>query len=389
MEIKNDNNGGARYLVMLGLLGMLTALAPVVNNMFSPAMPAIMAAFGVSKASVQMGLTACMIGLAVGQLVLGPLSDRYGRRPVLLISMGAFVVCSAVLVVCSSLSWFIALRLLQGLSASGGIVISRSMATDVASDRALLRMLAVINVINGVMPIVTPVAGASACAAWGWQGVMACMAVVGVVLALGCLTLRETLPSERRVRKAWIARPYITLLTRKSFVSTVLHQGGALGVLFGNIAATPFLVGHYGMAPSMTGVLLAVNGVFTALGAGLAGAMRDARRGVALTSVGLPVLALLLVSSVLWLDNVWAYEAVMCAMLALVGVTLTSSSTRAMDVARDQAGTGSALLGAIGFVMGAIVAPLIGVGSLLWAVAATMLAMALWAASWGWVSVKS
>ena len=352
---------------LLSLLGMLTALATVVNNMFSPAMPALAQAMGCDASATQLCLTASMAGLALGQLIIGPLSDRLGRRMTLLCSMIAYVVASLALLVAPSMGLIVALRLLQGLSAGGGIVISRSVATDVSTGNGLLKMLAAINVINGLMPIVTPLLGGYIVSAAGYKGAFAAMAVVGLVLLAGCFRLKETLQAENRtgVNLSQTMTSFAVVLRNRQFLLTIVHQGGALAVLFGNIAATPFILQSYGYGPGSIGMALGINGIFTAIGAGLAPSLGGSLRGMRISAWGLAILAVLQ-AVVLWnAMGLWFYEALVCLMLFMVGITLTSSSTHAMECERSHAGTASALLGAVGFIAGAVAAPLIGLGDVL------------------------
>ena len=352
---------------LLSLLGMLTALATVVNNMFSPAMPALAQAMGCDASATQLCLTASMAGLALGQLIIGPLSDRLGRRMTLLCSMIAYVVASLALLVAPSMGLIVALRLLQGLSAGGGIVISRSVATDVSTGNGLLKMLAAINVINGLMPIVTPLLGGYIVSAAGYKGAFAAMAVVGLVLLAGCFRLKETLQAENRtgVNLSQTMTSFAVVLRNRQFLLTIVHQGGALAVLFGNIAATPFILQSYGYGPGSIGMALGINGIFTAIGAGLAPSLGGSLRGMRISAWGLAILAVLQ-AVVLWnAMGLWLYEALVCLMLFMVGITLTSSSTHAMECERSHAGTASALLGAVGFIAGAVAAPLIGLGDVL------------------------
>lgn len=356
-----------KKLYLLSVLGALTALAPVINNMFSPAMPDMATAFGVGDATVQLGLTAAMLGLALGQLVIGPWSDRAGRRRPLLLSLGLLVVASAACAFAPGIATFIALRVVQGVAAGGGIVIARSMATDISQGAELLKTLAFINVFNGVAPIITPLAGGALASAMGWQGPLVGILVVAALLLVCCRWVSESLPPSRRTDAAASASLtlYNKVLHNRPCMFTIAHQGMALAVLFGNIALTPFLVVHEGYSPSAIGYALGANGIFTALGAGAAAAMGDAMRGMRITSVGLVSCSVAMAAVLLGGLGLWAYELVISVMLFFVGVTLTSSSGHAMESARGEAGTASALLGAAGFVVGAIVAPLMSVGNML------------------------
>ena len=356
-----------KKIYLLCVLGLLTALAPVINNMFSPAMPAMAAAFSCEQASVQLGLTAAMLGLALGQLVIGPWSDRSGRRRPLLWSLALLVAASLACALAPGITTFVALRFVQGLAAAGGIVIARSVATDISRGNGLIKTLAFINVFNGLAPIVTPMVGGALTASMGWQGPMTGMLVVAAVLLVACLGVKESLPAERRVshdlRTTLLL--YKEVFGNRPCIHTILHQGSALAVLFGNIAATPFLVTHYGYSPSTIGYALSANGIFTALGAGAAAAMGSGARGMRITSAGLLPASVAMAVTLVGDLGFWPYEVCISVMLFFVGVTLTSSSGHAMESARNQAGTASALLGAVGFIAGAIVAPLMGVADML------------------------
>lgn len=144
---------------LLILLGMLTAFGPFVTDMYLPSLPSMGGYFHTTSSMVQLGLTTSMIGLAVGQVFFGPLSDRYGRRLPLLVAMWLFIASTLLCLFSRSIEQFVAFRLLQGIAGAGGIVISRSVATDKYAGRELAKMLAVIGAINGVAPVAAPIVG--------------------------------------------------------------------------------------------------------------------------------------------------------------------------------------------------------------------------------------
>ncbi|MBQ9219232.1 MAG: MFS transporter [Muribaculaceae bacterium] len=353
--------------LLLCILGTLTALAAVVNNMFSPAMPAIATTFGIEVPTAQLALTASLLGLAMGQVIIGPLTDRLGRHKPLMMSMVMLSLASVASLLSPSLTVLLALRLLQGLAAGGGIVIARSMASDMSQGSELIKTLAFINVFNGLGPIVTPMLGGALTTSMGWQGPMVGILAIALLLCVACAFVPETLTADRRAGATATSTLSLfnKVFTNRPCIFTILHQGMALAVLFGNIALTPFLVSHYDYSPAYIGYFLGGNGIFTALGAGVAAAMGTALRGMRIASGGLLATSAAMAVVLLGGMGLWAYEVVICLMLFFVGVTLTSSSGHAMDSARAQAGTASALLGAVGFVVGAVVAPLMGLVNLL------------------------
>lgn len=258
--MNNDNS----KTFLLVLLGLLTAFGPFVTDMYLPTLPAMTAFFHTSSSMVQMGLTTSMIGLAAGQLLFGPLSDKYGRRTPLLTAMWLFIGSTLLCIFASDIRQFVAARFLQGIAGSGGIVISRSVATDRFGGRDLARMLALIGAVNGVAPVVAPIIGGTFTDSIGWQGIFAILLALGCILLAGCFRLRESLPAERRSAVAWgdIFRSFGTVLRNRRYLAYVLQMGFAQGVLFAYIASSPFIVqGHYGFSAFEFSICFAVNAV--------------------------------------------------------------------------------------------------------------------------------
>lgn len=352
-------------IVLLSILGVLTAFATIINNMYLPALPELVEFFGTTVTQVQLGLTAGMAGLTVGSLVIGPVSDRLGRRVPLLLSMLVFTLASVGIIYATDINLFVALRLVQGFAGGGGVVIARSVATDNYREHALLVALAVINVINGIAPIVMPIAGGSIVETAGWKGIFVFMAAIGAVMLAACAMMGESLPAGLRNKGGVkdVCRQFVRVLGNKEFVCYIAHQGAAQMLLFGNIASSSYIVQqHYGFSPLAYSLTLGVNGLFIAIGAGAAGALRSSSAGVKVSSWGMLAFALVELAVVQLEPGFWVYEGVLCLMLAFMGITLTSSSSLAMESERTYVGTASALLGTVGFLAGSIVSPLVGIG---------------------------
>lgn len=379
------------FVFLYVLLGLLLALATVVNNMFSPAMPSMVSYFGVTEAMVQAGFMTGMLGLAAGQLIFGPLSDKFGRRRPLLFSMVLFIIATLCILPVKDVTLFVVLRFVQGFAAAGGIVISRSVATDRFQGQDLLKAFAVINIVNGLLPIVTPVMGGAAVSVAGWQGAFVTMLVIGIVLLVGCCMLKESLPTERRQAQNFLTayKHFGTVLGNRRFVTMLLHQASALALLFGNIAACAFIANHYGMGSQASGIALAINGVFIGIGAGVAAKAPTAVKGVSISCAGMIVGSLLVALTLCFEAGFIAYEVAVCVMLLFMGITLTSSTSVALESAREHAGAASALFGAAGFLMGGVVAPIVGSGNMLYSTAIVFVAGAVLATAFALLYPRS
>ena len=356
-----------KTLLYLVLPGFLAALAPVVNNLYSPALPALQEFLATDVSGTQLLFTAAMVGIALGQLIIGPLSDRYGRRGPLLASMVGFAAVSALAITSADITQMVFWRFLQGLTAGGGIAVSRPIATDTSDSARLVNALAFINVINGLMPIVTPMAGGWLVGLGGWRLIFATSAIIALLLTAVGLFLPETLPAPQREAKTFrqTLSGFSKVLRIKKFTLPVVHQAFALVVLFGNLTVTPFLIeSHFGMPASAIGWTLAANGIFTTVGAGCAPMLGSARRAMTVAGIGLMLSSVACAAVLLSGCGFWPYEVCMALMLTCVGFTLTGSSTVAMDAGRAHAGAASALLGAAGFIVAAVAAPLFGMGDI-------------------------
>ena len=183
----------SRVFILI-FLGMLTAFGPFVTDMYLPTFPEMADFFHTSSSMVQLGLTASMIGLAAGQLFFGPLSDKCGRRPLLIAGMFLFLVSTLGCVYSQTALQFVGWRLVQGIAGASGIVISRSIAADKYAGRELAKMLGIIGAINGVAPVAAPMGGGMLAESIGWQGIFWCLFCIGILLLAGSFHLTESLP---------------------------------------------------------------------------------------------------------------------------------------------------------------------------------------------------
>src|SRR4051794_38516829 len=352
------------------VLGAVNAIGPLSIDMYLPAFPEIAASLHTSAAQVQLTLTACVAGLALGQLVIGPLSDRLGRRLPLIAAMSTYAVASVLCSLAPGAPALMGLRFVQGLAGAGGVVIARAVVRDLHSGAAAVRLYSSLMLVTGLAPILAPLLGGQILTVTSWRGIFVVLAILAALLALlVAFALEETLPPERRsdhglARTLEIMRG---LLRDRWFVGHGLAGGFGFGALFAYIAGSSFVLqGIYGVSPQLYSVLFAMNGLGLIAGsqvnARLVGRLGPATllRG-GLLMIAAAAAALLTVVSVGGL-GVGAVLAPMFVIVSSLSFVLPNSTALALADHAEVAGTASALLGTVQFVIGALVAPLVGAG---------------------------
>jgi DHA1 family bicyclomycin/chloramphenicol resistance-like MFS transporter len=364
-------------------LGMMSAFGPFITDMYLPGLPSMVEDFHTSEAMVQLSLTMGMIGLAVGQVFFGPMSQKWGRRPVLLVSMVLFVVAAIICVFSDNITFFLVCRLLQGLGGAGGIVLSRAIATDCYAGRELAKMMAIIGAINGVAPAVSPVVGGLVTGSVGWQGVFVILGVLGVLLFVMSLVFRETLPVGNRYRGSLLKSftDYPKVFANRRFVKLAVTYGLASGTLFAYISSAPFIIqSHYGFDEFGFAVIFGVNAVFIAVGSGLALKFKSLEKAMSAGAFCTLLLSVLQLCCTLWVNDFITYELISLLMLLCLGMVFTTASSLAMDSGRDYTGAAAAVVGASGFLFGGIVSPVVGMGDIQLTTAVVLIICS--AASW-------
>ncbi|MGW1779968.1 multidrug effflux MFS transporter [Streptomyces sp. NPDC002143] len=361
----------AGLLVTL-VLGGLTATPPLSMDMYLPALPDVTRSLHAPAATVQLTLTACLAGMALGQMVVGPMSDRWGRRRPLLAGLAVYVVATALCALAPTIELLVAFRLLQGLAGAGAIVIARAIVRDLYDGVAMARFFSTLMLISGVAPIVAPLIGAQILRATDWRGVFVLLTVVGLLLAGVVWTrLPETLPAGQR-HKGGVGealRSMRRLLADLRFTGYMLTGGFTFAALFAYISASPFVVQEiYGASPQTFGLLFGVNSIGLVVvgqinGKVLVGRVRlDKVLAVGLTVVVLAATALLLMTTGVFGEVGLAPVAVaLFVLMSAMGVTMPNAQTLALMRVRHSAGSASALLGTSSFLIGAIASPLVGI----------------------------
>ena len=351
------------------LLMLLTVFGPISMDVYLPVLPALTIDLGATASAAQLTLTACLIGLAVGQVIAGPLSDRFGRRGPLVIGIIAFVAASVLCAISPTIETLVLARLVQGLAGAVGIVIAQAAGRDVYEGGALIRYYGRLTVLGGLAAIVGPVIGGQLALVTDWRGIFLFLAGLGALLLLASLLIfGETLPVDQRTSGglAQTGRDFRKLFGDRLFVGSVLIAGLTYAALFAYLAgATYILQGTYGLSPQ---------GYSLAFGANSAGFMifgyiggRAAEKwsergaltiGVAMSGLG----ALGLLATGLWQLPL---PIVLVSLFVLAsGVAFAAPPTTSLALADypELAGTASSVLGCARFGLGGIAAPLVGIG---------------------------
>ncbi|MGW5418864.1 Bcr/CflA family multidrug efflux MFS transporter [Streptomyces sp. NPDC003943] len=359
-------------LLVTLVLGGLTALPPLSMDMYLPALPQVTDALRSPAATVQLTLTACLAGMALGQLVVGPMSDKWGRRRPLLVGMVVYVLATAVCALAPTAGLLVGFRLLQGLAGAAGIVIARAVVRDLYDGVEMARFFSTLMLISGVAPIVAPLIGGQILRITDWRGVFYVLTGVGVLLTLVVWRfLHETLPPERRhaggVGEA--LRTMRGLLADRVFTGYMLAGGLAFAALFAYITASPYVMQEiYGASPQTFSLLFGVNSVGLVVmgqvnGKLLVGRVSlDKALGCGLAVILTASLALLVMTSgVLGAPGLAAVAAGLFVLMSAMGLTLPNTNAQALMRTPHAAGSASALLGTSSFLIGAVASPLVGI----------------------------
>ncbi len=358
-----------KYIVFLIVfLGMLSAFGPFVTDMYLPTLPSMARIFDTTPSMVQLGLATSMLGLAVGQIFFGPLSDKYGRKSVLISAMILFSISTIISICSPSIEFFNVCRFVQGLGGAGGIVLSRSISTDCYSGRELAKTLAIIGAVNGIAPVTAPVVGGLVAETVGWQGIFWILFAIGILLLGMCVIFRESLPAEKYNTGSVLnlMSTFPRLLKLSYFRVYVLMFAFANGVLFSYISSASFIIQNYfGFSELIFAVIFGVNALGIGIGSALSLKFSSMKRAAIFGTAVISVVSLLELAGYFLFDSFWIFEILMFMLLIGLGYIFTAATTLAMDEGRSYVGAASAIFGATGFLFGGIVSPLVGLGNIM------------------------
>lgn len=354
-------------IFQLFLLGVLSAFSPLAMDLYLPGLPELQQDLHTSTSLAQLTITASLLGLALGQVIIGPLSDRIGRRTPLLWGTILFGLSSATIVFAPNIWVLIILRLIQGLAGSTGIVLSLAVITDLFTGKTLTKQIAINQTINGVFPVLAPVFGGVIIAIADWQMTFWVLAVLGLILFVSVLlALPETLPAEKTqvADRPSVVGGFAQLFKQREFVLYALTQAFMTAALFAYISGSSFVLQKiFGMSVTTFGIVYAINGAGIALMSSLAGRWavkfgeyRALRWFIRAGFLG----GILLLITAFLPKSLWLILPPLFLVVATVGGIISLTTALGMQGQQQNAGSASALLGLARYALGGLMSPIVG-----------------------------
>ncbi|WP_409181356.1 Bcr/CflA family multidrug efflux MFS transporter [Amycolatopsis sp. VS8301801F10] len=366
-ETREAPKAGSQLKLVL-VLGVLVALGPLSIDMYLPALPDITRELSTTESTIQLTLTGTVLGLGLGQLIAGPLSDAMGRRIPLVAGSAIHVLASLLCLVAPTVELLSAARVLQGLGASAGAVLALAVVRDLYTDRAAAKLLSKLILVMGVSPVLAPTLGSALLAWTHWRGVFVALAAIGLASGVAAaLALPETLPPARRqpFRFRATVRSYRGLFTDRSFVGLVLVAGFAMAGLFAFVSGGSFVFQQqYGLDQQQFGLMFGASAVWliaaTQVNARLMNRF-EPHQVLLFASVAAAVsAAVLLATALTGFGGMFGVAVPVWVVLFFAGLILPNAPAVALDAHGDNAGTAASLLGAVQFGVGAAVSPVVG-----------------------------
>lgn len=354
-------------VVYILVLGALTALGPFTIDLYLPAFPKIEADLAVSTAAIQLTLTATTLGFAFGQLLVGPWSDRVGRRLPLILATTVHILASLGVALAPDLAWLLAFRVLQGFGAAAGAVVAMATVRDLFGGYPLVRMLSRLALVNGLAPIAAPVIGSQLLLLMPWRGLFFVLAGYGVLVVVAAsLFIIETLPPARRVEPghATLGQRYRVLFTDRVFVGVAIIGGMSFSGLFAYLSASPFLFQDvYGLDPQGYGLLFAANSIGIVAGVQISARLAKRIPPQWILSVSTVVLfAAAIAIIVLDLAGAGFFGTVIPLWFFITACGFGFPMVQALALANHgkEAGTAASVLGAMNFGLAGLLSPIVG-----------------------------
>ena len=354
-------------MVYIVILGALVALGPFTIDLYLPAFPVIENDLGVSQAAVQLTLTATTIGFAVGQLLVGPWSDRVGRRLPLIVATVLHVVASIGVALAPDLLWIGVFRVLQGMGAAAGAVVAMAIVRDLFGGLPLVRMFSRLALVTGLAPILAPVIGSQLLLVLDWRGIFLFLGAYGVlVLIAAVFFIVETRPKTTRAERghSTMRERYRAIFRDRVFVGVAIIGGMSFSGLFAYLSASPFLFQDiYGLDPQQYGLLFAINSIGIVIGTqassrlarvvGPQWILAFSTAVLFVSALGIVLLDLAGAGLIGILIPLWFF-------IAAVGFGFPMVQVLALAGHGSEAGTAASVLGAVNFGLAGIISPIVG-----------------------------
>ena len=372
----NKKNSKIFILVMAGIL---TGFAPLTTDMYLPSFPELTEFFNTSVSLIQMSLMSAMIGIALGPLFVGPVSDKYGRNKPLLISLVLFCIVTFCSVFIDDIFVFILFRFLQGLAASSGMVLSRAILTDSFTGMDLKKSLSVNTAIFGFTPATAPILGGVLLTVTDWKGIFVFLLVFGVLVLISSLGLKETLPQKKRhdVSEGKLLNGYTALFKNKAYLKYAAIFTFSFAITFSYIAASPFIFqSHFHLSPLIYSILYGTSTLASALGSLSVSRYSDQFKALRIGTMGAFITMLVSASLLIGNAHVAVFQGSLFILFFFNGMTFPASTCLALELTRKNAGTASAVLGSASFVLGGIISPLVGIGNVVYGASIAMMCSA-------------
>lgn len=357
-------------IIVICLLSFMAAIGPLSSDIYIPGLPEIAADLNTSASGVQLSLTACFLGLALGQIIMGPWSDEIGRRKPAIIAFPGFGIASFLCATATSLVMFLAWRFIQGVVGAGCIVLARAIVCDQYRGNELTRFIALLVLVSSIVPIAGPVVGGLILHAFNWESIFLLLGILGVVGALWVLvTLPETLALEDRVTGGLKAslEGMRALWNIHEYRGYLLVQGFASMGLFAYISSSPFIMEEiYTLTPTEFSIFFGICSGCLAISSQIFGRLC---KSVGEETVlwygnigGLVVGLLIVVVEMVRPASPGVIMLLLMLLVATCGITLPISFSGGVNSQKGLSGSASGLLGVISFLAGALAAPLVGLG---------------------------
>ena len=344
------------------VLGLLAAVGPFAIDMYLPALPAIAADLGASTAATQMTLMVFFVSFGVAQLIYGPLSDMWGRKPPLYFGLALFGLAGIGCGLAPSIEWLIFFRFVQGVGAAAVAVIPRAVIRDLHTGPEATRLMALVMLVFSVSPILAPLFGSAVIVPFGWRAVFVAVTVVsGIALVMLWALLPETRPKSERIagNLGNVMRAYGRLMVDAKFQGLTFIGGLGMASFFAFLASSSFVyIGHFGLTPTQYSLAFSVNAVGF-IGASQFAATLGQRFGMgrmltAAVTVYLVMSLILLGVTLAGIDNLWVLMALLFFAFASLGLVIPSTMVLSLEEHGPIAGMASALGGTLQFVAGAV-----------------------------------